>query len=114
MQILNMKKVGVEGEIQEFAWEIEVSLSSVANSDAILIPDGVGNISCTVSVAGGASAKVQTSTDALDTIINGSPVWIDWDAGAVDVNTQGACEPVTAIRLAQTVAGTSKLTLRAQ
>jgi hypothetical protein len=114
MAIKNMTRAGVPTNRNEEVWEVEDSLSSVTTGNIILIPGGVKNLSITVSVAAGASAKAQVSTDTLNTIMNGSPIWIDWDAGAVSSNTADRCSPVTAIRLNQTVGGTSKITVRAQ
>lgn len=114
MNIINMQKAGVEGEQHELAWESEVSLSAVGVSDAILIPDGVISVACTISVSGGGKGKVRTSTDKLDTILNGTPTWIDWDLGEVSADAQDVCLPVSALQLEQTFAGTVKLSVRAQ
>lgn len=103
-----------QGENFEFSFEQEVDLSGIGVSDWILIPRGVNIITVTLSVSGGGKGKVQASTDSVSVIKNGSPVAIDWDFGEVDANTQDAGFPSTAIRLSQTFAGTTKLTVRAQ
>ncbi len=104
----------VQGENFEFSYEEEVELSGVSVSDWILIPRGVNIITVTLSVGGGGKGKVQASTDNVSVIKSGSPIAVDWDFGEVSVNTQDAGLPPTAIRLSQTFAGTTKLTVRAQ
>jgi|WetSurMetagenome_2_1015567.scaffolds.fasta_scaffold13867_2 hypothetical protein len=113
MSVINMTRAGVING-NENVWEVEDSLASVTTGNIILIPGGIIGLSITVSVGGGASAKAQYSTDTLNTILNGTPIWLDWPAGAVASNTADRCAPVSAIRLNQTVGGTSKLTARAQ
>lgn len=95
-------------------YEYEVSLAAVANSDWILIPKDIKNIAYVLSVSGGGKGKVQITTDSVYTVKTGSPVAIDWPAGEVSANTSDSSVPVTAVRLAQTFAGTTKLTIRAQ
>lgn len=103
------------GSKENQAQEATLSLSSASNSDWILIPDSVQNICVTVIPGGGASAKVQTTTDPIATVKNGSGITaIDWDAGLVSANTTDIFLPITAIRLVQSGAGTSKITMRAQ
>jgi hypothetical protein len=113
MSVINMTRAGVING-NENVWEIEDSLASVTTGNIILIPGGILGLSITVSVGGGASAKAQYSTDTLNTILNGTAIWTDWSAGAVSANTSERCAPISAIRLNQTIAGTSKLSVRAQ
>lgn len=103
-----------QGEITQFAYEFVVELSSVAVSDWIIVPTGINIVTVTLSVGSGGKGKVQTSTDGVLIVKDGSPIAVDWDFGEVDENTQDAGLPPTAIRLSQTFAGTTKLTVRAQ
>lgn len=96
----------------KYNYEYEINLNSASTSDWVLIPFGVEKLSCTLSVSGGASAKVQASTDNVQTIKSGTPIAIDWSLGVVSVTTQDAVEKITAIRLVQTQNGSSKLTIR--
>ena len=103
----------LSGDERMPAWEIEVNLSAAGNSDWYLIPDKVDNISVTVSFTGGATGKVQTCTDKVDVIKNGTPVPVDWPFGLVAITTQKACWPPSGIRAVQVGAGTMKLSIRA-
>ncbi|MDD5589374.1 MAG: hypothetical protein PHP92_04940 [Candidatus Nanoarchaeia archaeon] len=96
----------------KYSYEYEINLNVVGNSDWVLLPLGVEKLSCTLSVSNGASAKVQASTDSISTIKTGIPIAVDWDLGAVAASTQDSVEKITALRLVQTVAGNSKLTIR--
>jgi hypothetical protein len=102
------------GDARKVAWEKEVNLVASGNSDWILVPDEVQGLSVTLSFTGGGSGKMQSTTDKLDTVKNGSPVAVDWPLGEVSSNTQDFCLPVTAIRAVQINAGTLKMTARAQ
>ena len=114
MAIRTMTRVSSVGDHDGKAWEDEVSLAAVANSDPIMIPAGITKISVCLSMSGGGKGKIQATTDKVNTVINGTPVWMDWTLGEVAVNAQDSAEPCTAIRLAQTFAGATKLTVRAQ
>lgn len=96
------------------SFETSISLAAAGNSAAVLIPNGVKDIMVTVVPGGGATGKVQTSTDLVYTVKEGSVTWVDWSAGAVAATTTGVCYPVTAIRLVQAGAGTAKLLVKAQ
>ena len=117
MAIVNMTNVGVKGEKGQFAWEYEDDVSSVTEGDTIIIPGGVVGIAVTLDIGAACTAKVQTTTDKIQDVINekATVTWVDWDAGAVIADTQDYCKPVTAIRLVQTI-GTNKtkMKLRAQ
>lgn len=96
------------------AYEIEENLIAASNSDSILIPGGIQNIAVTISFTGGATGKVQTTTDKINTVKNGSPDWVDWDIGVVGATRQDVSVPVTAIRAVQVTPGTMKMTARVQ
>lgn len=99
---------------QDRSWEFEVNLEAAGESEWIIIPEKIKIISVTVSFTGGASGKVQTTTDRVDVVVNGSPVPIDWPFGVIDVNVSKSCRPVSGMRAVQVGTGTMKLTVRAQ
>ena len=98
---------------QERSYEAEINLNAAGNSDWIIIPERIKFISVTVSFTG-ATGKIQTTTDKVNTIINGSPVAIDWPFGTISTNQTKVCRPCSGIRAVQVGAGTMKVTLRAQ
>jgi len=103
------------GGIKTFAFEFVETLSSSGNGDWLLIPDDMTGISVTVQAGGGATAKVQTTIDPLAVVKSGTGITaVDWDYGEVSSPTQDYALPVTAIRLVQVGAGTSKMTIRCQ
>jgi hypothetical protein len=96
------------------SWEAEVSLTGVGGSDWIIVPDKVESVLVTVSFTGGAKGWVESTTDSLDTIKTGGVITpIVWKYGEVFVDTGTVLYPVRALRLFQTFAGGSKLTLKA-
>lgn len=97
---------------QDRSWEKEIILKSVSNSEWVIIPEKIKIIDVTVSFTGGASGKIQTSTDLVDTVKNGSPVAIDWPFGTVNTDQSKSCKPVTAMRAVQETSGEMKLTMR--
>jgi hypothetical protein len=97
---------------QDRSWEKQIILKAVSISDWIIIPEKIKIIDVTVSFTGGASGKIQTSTDLVDTVKNGSPVPIDWPFGTVSSDQSRSCKPVTAMRAVQEAAGEMKLTMR--
>lgn len=109
-----------EGVQNEFSYEYEGVLSSVAAGDWILIPDGIyWGVSVTVSFTDSAQGKVQTTTDTINKIIANTAIPVDWPLGTVSANTSdGLISPVSAIRANQTSvgggAGTMTITMRAQ
>jgi len=116
IEVVEMTKSDVYGERNQAVYEKEVSLSDVGTSDIIKIPAGMNKIAVTLSVGGGGKGKVQASTDTIPVIdaITGI-IWVDWDKGEVAVDSQDSCEPaISALRLNQTFAGTTKLTVRCQ
>lgn len=99
---------------QDRSFEIEINLTSAGNSEWIIIPEKIRFISVTVSFTGGATGKIQTTTDKVDTIRNGSPIAIDWRFGEVTNNRTEVCKPVSGLRAVQIESGTMKVTIRAQ
>lgn len=115
MAWVEMDQVFEKGEKDEYTAEKTVSLSSVANGDWILVPMGINYLSMTLIPTGGGKGKVQFTTDTLAVVKAGTAeTAIDWPAGEVAVNTSDRCIPVTALRLVQTFAGATKLTIRGQ
>lgn len=99
---------------QDRSWEKEVVLDSAGSSVWVIIPEKTRLISVTVSFAGGAEGKVQTSTDLVDVVKNGFPVAVDWPFGYVSGNRTEVTKVVSAIRAVQRLSGTMTMTLRAQ
>jgi len=114
MAIINMTAAGVKGERDELKWEADQDLDAAGNGSAIILPRGINGASVTVVSDGAASAKVQASTSALADIDKATAVWVDWDAGAVLVNTQDYVKPCTAIRLVQAGAGATSIIVSAE
>jgi len=102
------------GRGENRSYEHELNNSSPGNSIWVLIPDKINIISVTLSFTGGGSGKMQTSTDKVDTVKNGSPEYKNWPFGEVSASRQERCDPCTAIRLEQINAGTMKVSVRAQ
>jgi hypothetical protein len=98
---------------QDRSWEKEIILNTLGESKWIIIPEKIKVIDVTVSFSGGASGKMQTTTDLVDRIKNGSPVIIDWPFGIVNSNISKSCKPVSAMRAVQASAGIMKITMRA-
>ena len=99
---------------QDRSWEYEINMDTPGNSEWVIIPEKIRLISVTISFQGGASGKMQTSTDKVDTIKTGSPVSIDWPFGEVNTNQTKVCKPCSGIRAVQINTGIVKITLRAQ
>ena len=111
MQVVTAPAVGRD---RKFAYEQEISLDGVGDSDWILIPEDVNSVAVTLIVAGGGKGKVQATTNNIADVIADNATGVDWDFGEVDTNTQDVGFPPTAIRLVQTFAGTVSLKVRAQ
>jgi hypothetical protein len=99
---------------QERAYGFTLDLEAVGFSKWVILPELSKTISVTISFSGGASGKVQHSTDQIKDIKNGNAIPIDWPWGEGSTNQSHSVRPVTALRLVQTSAGTCKLTLRSQ
>lgn len=96
------------------AFEKTVSLASAASSDSILIPDDIQNIAVTAQ-ASGTTVTVYSTTDDVAIVKSGSGItWIAWGAGAISTATASMFGPVTALKIIQAGAGSSKITVRAQ
>lgn len=99
---------------QDRSFEKEIELSAPGNSNWINIPEKIFGISVTISFTGGASGKIQTSTDLIYTIQTGTPVPVDWPFGVVSETISKRCRPVSGMRAVQVAAGTMKVTMRGQ
>jgi len=81
------------------SYEAELDISSGLESEALIIPRGVSEIVVTVSGSEGFSCKVQTTTDSVEKVEEGLPLWESWVHGLVSGVKSGVCKRVTAIRL---------------
>ena len=114
---IEMQKTNIspDGEQRIFAYEMELSLSSIGNTQWILIPLRVQQITVSLIFTDGARAKVQTTTTPILTVKTGTPTPLDWPHGVVNENCADVCVPVTAVRMVKTVeTGTVKIEVRAQ
>lgn len=99
---------------EQRGWEFELTLNSPGMSDWIIIPEKINNISVTLDFSGGSSGYVQTTTNRVDTVLNGSPVAIDWPFGIINVKQSEKCKPATAIRAVQVNSGQLSMSVRSQ
>lgn len=99
-----------------FSFEASADLIASGETPAIIIPDIQGCVTITVTPAGGASVSVYSTTSPVEIIKNdySNVVWIEWAAGVVTEAMASAFHPISAIKMIQTGAGSSKITLRAQ
>jgi len=114
MTIEFMQKIAnqINAEKDEYSFEYSGALGSAGPGPWVLIPNGVDNISVTLSISTGAG-KVQISNDLDDIIRNNTPVAVDWPLGVVTETVEDACNPPSAIRQVN-VSGTTVLQMRAQ
>ena len=96
------------------AWEVEINLDTSGNSDWVIIPEQISTISVTVSFEGGATGKIQTTTDLVYIIRTQIPTPIDWPFGEVNNNRIEVCDAISGLRAVQRKDGKMKITLRAQ
>ena len=102
------------GYQRDVCFQKEITLMEDGTSDWIVIPDQINDISVTISFTGGAAGKVQTTTDSLFVIKNGSPYPVDWPYGVVNYLFKDSCYPVSGMRIIQIGSGTMRMTMRAQ
>ena len=116
MSYVEMKAANVkDGGVKTFAFEYSESLAAAGDTETILVPDDIQGLSVTAQAAGGATAKIYTTTDPIGIVKSGVGItWIEWSSGAVTDATAAVFHPVTAIKMTQTGAGTSKITVRGQ
>ena len=96
-----------------YVYTYDYSLAAAENGEAIFIPPGARDVAVTVTASGG--AKAQATVDDSAAIAAASATYIDWPDGVVTTETSSILSPaVTAVRLVQTVAGTSTIKVRAQ
>ena len=96
------------------AFEIEINLDAPGFSEWVIIPEQIDIISVTVSFTGGATGKMQTTTDLVYTIKTGSPTAEDWPYGEISVSVTKTCKPCSGMRAAMSGSGTMRVTIRAQ
>ena len=100
---------------QTFSFEANEILNAAGDSSSILIPQLVANVIVTVEASGGATACVYSTTDPVAIVKVGTGItWLAWHNGAVSAATASAFFPVTAVKMTQTGAGASKISIRAQ
>ena len=105
----------LDGGEKGFGFEMTVALAAAGDTDSILIPDDIQNVSVTAQASGGATATIYTTTDLVSTVkAAGTITWVPWAAGAVTTATGAVFYPVTAIKMTQVGAGASVLSVRAQ
>lgn len=99
---------------QERSYEQEIILDTPGSSDWIIIPERVKGITVQLIFSGGASGKIQTTAELVNSIKTGSPEPDDWPFGEVNTNQTKRCEPVSGIRVVQINAGIMQVNIRAQ
>ena len=98
------------------AYEYDETLIAPGNGKAILIPDSIRWFSTTMTFTLGASGKIQWTTDLISVVKSGAGItWQDSWWGEADETYMDMYIPiVSAIRIVQILAGTMKVTMRAQ
>jgi len=92
-------------------WKREVSQVGAGTSDPIILPGWVEKVSAAVILEGASNATVQYTLDPETEVdaAPGSADWVDWDAGAVSVDSgYPANSSITAVRIV-TVGGGATL-----
>ena len=99
-----------------YAFEYTISLSTPSTSAWVQVPAGVKAVSVTLSLTGGATAKVQAATDSVYNIdtSSASVIGVDWNYGVCSTNKQDTAQSITAFRLVQISTGTATLYARSQ
>lgn len=99
-----------------YAYEYTISLSTPSTSGWIQVPGGIKSTSMTLTLTGGASAYVQTTTDNVYKIETASATvnGLTWNYGTVSTTKQDTAYSISAFRLIQISTGTATLATRAQ
>ena len=79
-----------------------ITVLTTVTSDWIVFPAGIKTVSVVLVPSG--SAKIQVTND-IDGVVAGTAVGIDWDAGAVSVNTAKVATGVKAFRVVSVSGG---------
>ena len=110
MTVNSTKDTGAPGRSLEYT----DTLAAAGNGNSILTPDDVHGI--TITLVTTAQAKVQTCNNSHTEVMVGVGLtWDDWDYGLISATTQtDPFYPVTAFRMVQVGAGSSKMQMRAQ
>ena len=106
---LNKVYPSVQSEV--YVYERKVTLDAAGDSGWLLTPAEASKINVTFS-GGGAIGLVQSNTDSIEENESGTPVAVDYGAGAGTATVGAVLEAVTAIRLKQNNAGATQLTIR--
>jgi len=104
----------VEGGGKAVAFEKTLALDAAGSCDSILIPDDVQSVLLTASAVGTTTNVYSTTSSVAAVKADTGVTWLAWSAGAIATATGTVYGPVTAIKMIQTGAGTSKLEVRAQ
>jgi hypothetical protein len=83
------------------AVESDIIVNDMFHRGIVMAFDGVG------------TGKLQYTLDDIETVINGSPVWKDWESGDVSVYTTAVIETAVAFKFVNT-SGTNKYYLIGQ
>ncbi len=102
------------GYQRNVVFQKKITIENPGESKWILIPDQINCVDVTLSFSGGASGKMQTTTDEIIDIKNDNAVPVDWPFGTVEETFQAGCLPVSGIRAVQEGAGIMIVTVRAQ
>jgi len=98
MQVVTEPSVGRD---RKFAYEQEVSLAAVGNSDWILIPEDVNSVAVSLFVSD-CEATVEATTDSIRAVLADTAEGLEWDLGRVRGSAQNMAYPVTAVRMVLT------------
>lgn len=104
----------VEGGGKNVAFEKTLSLDAAGSCASILIPDDVQNVMVTAQASGTTTTVYSTTSSIAAVKADSGVTWLAWTAGAIATATGTAYGPVTAIKMIQAGAGSSKLEVRAQ
>ena len=104
------------GDQKSVAFEYQEILTAPGDGVSVLLPDEIRWFSTTMSFTGGATGKIQWTTDLVSVVKSGAGItWEDsWWGEADETYTDLYPGVLTAIRIVQTGAGTMKVTMRAQ
>lgn len=104
-------RASIEDELSQYSWQFSELLSTPGNGSSILIPNGAVGVGIMLYIQSG-SGKLQTTTDTIESVYDGSAIWVDSPVGVVDATFQDYAKGITAIRQVN-VSGTTRLLLRA-
>lgn len=104
----------LEGGEKSVAFEKTISLAGAGSCASILIPDDIQSVVVTAQAAGTTTTVYSTTSSIAAVKADSGVTWIAWSAGAIATATGSVFSPVTAIKMIQAGAGSSKIEVRAQ